>query len=251
MDLIRLALEDLIPVVEAQGADTSAQPTFGTLTVGGGTSTSATVTLTSDSTNVKVGDTFTVQMEVATGNFSINEYRLVVNFDPAKLRVVDAQSNNPGTQIELTDTIFQVSGNNNNVSAAGLINLIASTPSGNALQVNRNVARITFQAQSTGVAVIQPVSGIDGTQLINENGIAIASTLNSLTINLSQTGSTTSAATSSTSSSISTSNSTSSAGGGQLPQTGIAEDVVAAWPVAIGVLLVMIGYNLRRNRNSL
>lgn len=190
MDFLEFDLNNLIPKVSAQTTtDGQLQPTFGPLPVGSGPSTTASVTLTADKTAVNVGETFEVDIEINTGTFTINEYRLIIDFNPSRLTVQDAAPGQDGTQIEFLDTVFTVDNNQNSVSSTGRITLVAKTPSGNALQVNRAVATIQFQAQSTGTTTIDTVEGSIGTQLINQNGVAIASSSNSLTITAS-TGST-------------------------------------------------------------
>jgi hypothetical protein len=194
-------------------------------------------------------------VEVKTGQFSINEYRVVIDFDPTKLQVVDAEPSTPGTQISFLDTVFQVSGGNNSTSAAGRITLIAKTISGNALQVNRKVAKVTFQAQSTGTSNIQTATGATGSQLINANGVAIANTVNNLTVNITtQTGTitSTSSATQTATSTLSTTSSptTTSAPGTVIPDTALPDDVVAIVTVLIGLGLVTLGVKLRRSRKD-
>lgn len=250
MNLRRIDLSQLIPTVNAQVADALAQPTFGVLNIGGGSVTQSAVNLTSNSTAVAVGETFSVDIEISTGNFTINEYRLVISYDTTKLSVIDSDPGTTGTQITPLDTVFSVGSGDNFVTPGGRINLIAKTPSGNALRVNRKVARITFQAQTTGDIRIEPLSGVDGTQLINENGIAIASTLNSLTLNASSQATTSSPTSTSTTSTVASSESSTTTSpanaGGQLPNTAIGDDLLAIAPFLIGSILIALGVSLRR-----
>lgn len=237
--------------MDAQSANSTAQPTFGILDGGSTPTTLATVTLTASSTAINIGDTFTVDVQINTGNFLINEYRLVLNFDAARLSVVDSEPNVAGNQIEFLDSIFDVESGGNSVTA-GKINLTASTPSGNALQVNRTVARIKFQAQSLGTTTITPASGVQGTQLINQNGIALATTLNSVTVVLRQGQNTTVTTTTTTNNTTTSSGSNTSTttsnpgGGGNLPDTGIGDSNPLI--LIMGAMLVILGINLSRQR---
>lgn len=254
MNLSELDL-NLIPRVSATGGDANLQPTFGTLTGVVLPGTTASIALTASSTSVGVGSQFSVDVEIKTGSFTINEYRIVVDFDPTKLQVVDAEPNTPGTQVSFLDTVFQVSGGSNSTSAAGRITLIAKTPSGNALQVNRKVAKITFQAQNMGTSNVQTATGATGSQLINGNGVAIANTVNNLTINIGVQSSTSTATTNTTSrpSSSTTANTnttTSSGGGGVIPDTALPDDIVAVLTVLIGLGLITLGVKLRRSRKD-
>jgi hypothetical protein len=249
MSLREFNLQDLIPAVEAQSADTSAQPTFGTLEIGGGNTNQATVTLTADSTSTAVGNTLSVDVTINTGEFTISEYRIIINFDQTKLSVVDANPNQAGNQIEFLDSVFDLAPNGNSVDS-GKITLIAKTPSGNAFSVNRAVAKIKFQGQNLGTTTIEPVSGIQGTQLINENGIAIPATLNSVTVVVSNTATTPTVTITPTTTSTSTSSVTSIPPvidpDDDLPATGILDGNIL--PVVIGTILIILGVNLSRQR---
>jgi hypothetical protein len=248
MDIFEFDISELIPKVSAQPTDTAAQPTFGTLDISGGGTSIASVSLTADSTAVAVGQTFEVDIDIATGSFTVKEYRIVIDFDTTRLSVVDADTTTSGTQIDFLDTVFAVDPGNNFVSASGRITLVAQTPSSNALQINRTVARITFQVQDTGTTTIEPVSGIEGTQLINENGIAIASSLNSLTVSASAQSSTTSS--SATTGSTSSAASSSSQSVTTIPETALGDDILSISPLLIGLLLLWLGVSLRRERQK-
>lgn len=246
---------DLVPKVGAAGADTSVQPTFGTLTGVETPGQTASIALTASSTATNIGGQVSVDVEIKTGNFAINEYRIVIDFDPTKFQVVDAEPSTPGTQVSYLDTVFQVSGGNNSVSAAGRVTLIAKTPSGNALQVNRKVAKITLQAQSSGVTSIQTVTGAAGSQLINQNGVAIANSVNNLTINIGNVVTSSSTATSvspgpgtSSTNTATTATSGGTGNGGNLPDTALPDDVVALITLLLGLGLITVGVKLSRTK---
>lgn len=240
---------NLIPKAYAQTLDANAQPTFGVLNLGTNTGATASVSLTASNTSVAVGNTVDVDVEIKTGAFTINEYHIVIDFVTTKLQVVDADSTTAGTQIQFLDSVFSTEDGSNTVSPTGRITLIAKTPTGNALQVNRKVATIKFQAQSTGTTTVKSISGASGMQLINENGVAIANSLNDVTLAVTTQAQSSSSLPGGTSSSSTVSiGSTSSAGGGSIPDTGLAEDITALFPVAAGVLLVGLGVALRKHR---
>jgi hypothetical protein len=250
MDFRELDL-NLIPKALAQTLDANAQPTFGLLNLGNNTGATASVTLTASSTTVGVGGTVDVDVSISTGAFTINEYHIVIDFTTTKLQVVDAEPSITGTQIKFLDTVFTTQNGSNTVSPTGRITLIAKTPTGNALQVNRKVATIKFQAQSTGTTIVQSVTGASGMQLINENGVAIASSTNNVTLAIntqSQSSASIPGSTSSQSTTTVTSSSPSSRGGGTIPDTGLAEDLSAFLPVLIGAVLIVLGVTLRRQR---
>jgi hypothetical protein len=251
MDIVETTLDFLLPKAYAQSYDGVAQPTFGLLNVNNPGFNQAQINLITANTTIKVGQTFVVEVEVETGDFSINEYQLVFKFDTTRLSVVDAKNDVAGTQIELVDTVFQ-SPSNGNLVENGQIRLVAKTPSTNALQVNRIVAKITFQAQSKGSTVIEPVEGISGAKLINQNGVALNAGLNSLTLNIGTQAatSTSTTSTSRTSTSRSSTSRTSSSGGpiGEIPATGILDELPTGVYAVIGIALVIVGLHLANSR---
>lgn len=177
----------LIPKVNAQDLDALAQPTFGPLDIGAGNSVNASVLLSSDKTAVEDTETFTVTVELQTNDVNISEYRLVIDFDPTKVSVVeDSDPVTQGTQITVLDDVFQVESpeEDNSVSSVGRILLQLSAPD-QALTVNRNVAQITFQAQSTGTANISIVEGTVGTQIIRQAGVGLPFSSNEISVEIS------------------------------------------------------------------
>lgn len=257
MQLRQLDL-NLFPKVYAQTLDANAQPTFGPLEISTGTGTQASVSLTASSTSVQVGRTIDVDIEIKTGAFTIKEYRLIIEYDLNKLQVVDDQPTVAGTQIKFLDTVFTVDAGNNTVTnsgSTGKITLIARTPTGNALQVNRKVAQIKFQAQSTGNTTVTAVTGVSGTQLINQNGVGIPNTPNNLSLSVvANTGTSTSGAISSSPATSTAATAGTSTGGstgvGQIPDTAIGDDLVTLLPFIVGVMLVALGTMLSRHRNA-
>src|SRR5690606_1693131 len=125
MNFLEFDLGNLIPAVNAQELDGLLQPTFGPLELDTGGGTTSSITLTASSTNVTVGESFDLDIEIKTGAFTINEYRIVIDFNPTRLSVVDAENTVSGTQIEFLDTVFEVDEGDNTVSTAGRITLIA------------------------------------------------------------------------------------------------------------------------------
>ena len=180
--------ELIIPKVNAQ-SDTVAQPTFGTIDVGGDSvGVSSTVLVSSDKTSVNVGDTVTLRVEVNTKEIAINEYRIILDFDPARFTVLDQNPDVSGTQVTLLDTIFEVQNpQNENVVQNGRLTLVAKTESGNSFTVNRDVAEIKLQAQSVGSSIIKIVEGSSGTQLIRQTGFGVSFTTNEVTVGITTT----------------------------------------------------------------
>src|SRR6185369_220144 len=170
-------IDILVPKVHAQ--DATSQPTFGSIDVGGGTTSNALILLTSRKTSVKVGDKFKVKVHVKTNGLTISEYRLVIDFDPAKLTVIDQDSVTDGTQIKLLDTVFTVADptNDNTVSSVGRIRLNAAV-TGQTQAVDADVAEIEFQAQALGTTTVKVVEGVTGSQIVREAGVGLGFTAN-------------------------------------------------------------------------
>ncbi len=178
MDLLDFLIQD----VSAQ-SDATSQPTFGRIDVGGSDGgTSSSVLISSDKTSMKVGETATLRVEIKTSDVSINEYRVVVEFDPQKFTALDQDESIPGTQIKLLDTIFAVEEDTDNSVSSGKMVLVAKTQSGNSFTVNRDVLEIKLQAQSTGSSIIKIVEGSSGTQLVRQTGFGLTFSTNEVTI---------------------------------------------------------------------
>jgi len=254
---------NIIPVVEAQSADAVAQPTFGPIEVGGGSTVSSSVLIRSDKTAVKVGDTFKVKVEIKTNNITINEYKVVVDFDPNLLSVMDQDSNTQGTQVSLLDTVFQVSNPVvNNTVLNGRVIIDAKAASGNAFQVNRDVVEVQFQAQASGSATIKLTQGADGTQLTKLEGNSVSFTSNEITTLItSQSGglssnSSTSAGFNSSISVIRPSSSSLlssiSPDNTVIPKTAITDNPELLFSLLIGLVLIITGISLtsRKNKNN-
>ncbi len=240
-------IEILIPKAHAQ-VDSFAQPTFGSIDIGGGTTVSGTVLLTSSSTSVTIGQKFKVTVAINTNDVNINEYRVVIDFDPTKLQVVDADPATAGTQIKFLDTVFEVEDQlqDNTVANVGRIRLRAVAPS-QPLAVNRNVAEIEFQAQTTGSPVIKVVEGTTGTQLVRQAGIGLAYTSNEVTVALSTqqtsgSGGTTTGGTNG--------QGTTPSGGQTTPNTALPTDLGSIITIFLGVILVVVGASLKSKKTA-
>jgi hypothetical protein len=176
----------VIPKVHAQ-ADAVAQPTFGSIDIGGGETIAAQVLLNTSFSSVEVGKQFTVQVEVRTNEITLNGYNIVVEYDPSILTVVDQNPDISGTQVKLLDPVFNTTSEpeDNFVDIVkGEIFLSASITEGSGLTVNRSVFEVAFQAQSIGAATIKIKEGANGTKLIRPSGQTIRYTSNQRSIDI-------------------------------------------------------------------
>jgi hypothetical protein len=225
-----------------------------TLELGSETQARAKVMLTSDSTSASVGQLLNVDIQIETGTASgilVSKYSIVVDFDPTKLSVRDADSATAGTQVEFLDSLFQVEPGTNNVTAAGRITLSAKSPSATSYAINRKVARITFQTLETGTTTISLPSGSTGNQLVNQNGIALPLTLNSVTLSIgAQASTSTSATTTATVSSGGQTTSSTSSSTSVIPNTALSDDILSTAPLLVGVLMLIIGVALRKSKDG-
>lgn len=245
-----------IPQVSAQ-SDAISQPTFGSIDVGGGQTTTAQVLITSDSSEVEVGDQFTVRVEVRTSDIQINEYNIVLEYNPNVLSVIDQNSTVNGTQVELLDTVFSTSdiATDNIVdTAAGEITLNAAISAGSGLSVNRSVVEVTFQAQAISSSTLQIKEGVDGTQLIRPSGQTLTFTTNQRTIDVvAQTGggdipTTPTEPTTPTTPSTPTNPTTPVVD--QIPDTAITDSLSGSIGLGIGLVLIFVGIWLAFKRGK-
>jgi len=249
-------LIDIIPVVEAQSADAVAQPTFGPIQGAGGGTATASVLIKSDKTAINVGDTFKVTVTINTQNLTVSEYRVVVNYDPSALSVVDQDPSTPGTQVNILDNVFQVTNpQTNNVASNGSVVVDAKVNGSNEVPINnRDVIQITFQAQTAGTTTISVAQGTNGTQLIKLQGTSVAFTQNEISTVISSQSGSSSSSFSSSSSSISSSSSNSSGSSSSvphvIPNTAITDNPELLGSLLIGVVLIITGASLTRGRKN-
>lgn len=232
-----------------QTIDAISQPTFGNINISGGTNQTSSILLNSTSTSATIGQRFKVRIEVKTGTVSINEYKLVIEFDTTRLQVIDQDSTVTGNQVRNLDTIFTVPNpqTDNTVSSAGRITVLAraSNPS----SLNREVIEIEFQAQTTGNAPIRVITGSQGSQLLRSNGSSVPFTSNQVTITLSSANVSGNTGTG-TVSAPTTTTSTSNLGTGSLPTTSIGESGGVIGSI-LGILIIIIGATiLSKQKNN-
>lgn len=257
-------LRSIIPNVSAQTADTVAQPTFGPINSGGGgTTTGASVLLTSDKTTAGVGEVVTVQVAIKTNDVAIGEYRIAIDFDPTLLRVIDEDTTVQGTQMKLLDTVFTITtpDQNNIVTSVGRARLIATAPSGTTHTVNSGVLQMRFQVQAVGSAKITIVQGTTGTQLIRQAGVGLTFTSNELTVqtttasgnadgqgNNQGNGNTNNGNTTTTNPPT-----TGTTTGGTTPDTSISPGLMSIFTFILAIMSLLVGLSLKltnRPKNS-
>lgn len=247
-----------IKPVKAQSLDAFSQPTFGPIEIGNNSVINGSVLISSTKTSVVTGEKFKISVEIQTNDVVINEFRLTIDFDPTKLSVVDADPTTTGTQISLTDEVFTVENpeENNFTTSIGRIRLVATTDS--AVTLNKKVAEIEFQAQSTGTTSVKVVEGSTATQLIRQAGVGLSYTSNQINLQVSakQTTNDNTDTDTDTDPGTNTGNggTTGNIGNGgtvtQIPDTATPEELLPFFSVILGTILIVLGASLISNKKS-
>jgi len=165
----------LIPIVQAQIIDAVAQPSFGNLSNDSSqnrTLARIDLTPTTSITDLKVGDTFTIGINIKTfEEVSLNKIALKISFDKTKFSVVDNNPNISGTQIKITNSNFYTENDQDNLANNndGTITLVISSDEPIDFSEGGEIATITFNAQSSGSSKISVVSGSQGTKLFSDS----------------------------------------------------------------------------------
>ena len=242
--------ELIIPTVSAQDrGDASAQPTFGVLDLENSQTSLGSVLIKTNKTDLNIGETVRVTVEVNTNSVEIEEYRLSLSFDATKFTAIDTDANAEGTQVTLLDPIFKIEDPaiNNLVTSTGRIRVIAKTDS--RVAVNRAVIEFQLQAQVEGTTAISVVeAGESPTELVRESGVGLDFTPNSVNINI----------VSSQVNPVETSEPVVTPGQqipvqqqnvNEIPKTAI-QDYLPSIPFIAGIFLLILGSSLLKNKKE-
>lgn len=243
--------ELLIPTVNAQ-SDTFVQPTFGPISGGSGGTTTGSIFLSVDKTDIDIGETFTLTVSVNSNDIPINAIQIVVDFDPSLLTAIDADSSIIGTQAEIVDPVFAVNEPelNNTVSQNGRMTVLLTSSS--AVTVDGDIVQIQMQSQASGSAVISVNESLEGSVLQQSDGSTLAFTTNQNTVDISTTvfGEEPDEVDSSP---VSLPTSTPTDGGGvetPLPDTALPQDIAELMPLFAGLALLVVGFSLIRGQKG-
>jgi hypothetical protein len=246
----------IFPIIDAQELDSAAQPTFGPIDIGNSTGSQSSILVRSNTTAPIVGNRFKATVEVKTNTVLVTEVYIVVEFDQARLSVIDQDTNNTGIQIKLLSSVFEVTDiETDNSVAAGKVKLYATAKSNTPVAVNGDFAEIEFQAQTAGSTQIRVGTGVDGSYLSRESGTKLNYQSNTVTLNVTTASTSTSTTTTSgTSGSTSTSTTTGSSstststtgttGTTTIPNTAV-DSPAGIIVVFTGILLIITGIKLR------
>ncbi|HEX9804329.1 MAG TPA: hypothetical protein VGA67_01490, partial [Candidatus Dojkabacteria bacterium] len=107
----------------------------------------------SEKNNYAVGESGTIDIKIDSKGEQVNEFRIIIEFDPTHIQIQDSDLSSTGTQVEYLDTFFVPVTNGNRVdtniigSETGQSGRITITAQANGDPVsisNRTVAQINF-----------------------------------------------------------------------------------------------------------
>lgn len=158
---------NLITTINAQ-TSTNAFPTIPYIPPGGTPTPTSTVTntpaqslgsiiLSSDKTSYSIGEFGIVKVIINSNNQDLDVIKVVLEFDPDHIEIVDANSSIQGTQVDYKDTFFLATENlvetNINGSASGLRGRITISAQGQNNQAatisNRTIAEIGIRIKAS------------------------------------------------------------------------------------------------------
>ncbi len=142
----------------------------------------AQITLESASSRFSTGRNFIIQLRVNTKGEKVKSYTAVISFDPQKLEIIDKNTSISGVQVEYNGSFTLTENAANNTQ--GSVRLRAENTT--ATSFNQLVGALTFRAKTTGqttISVNKTSSSVVDTASVN-----LLDSVNSLTINVTQTG---------------------------------------------------------------
>ncbi len=239
---------EIFPVVKAQDLDSAAQPTFGSIDIGSAPGSQSSILIRSNTTNPIVGNRFKATAAVKTNTVLVNEVTVVVEFDPARLSVIDQDTANAGIQVKLLSDLFEIETiSEDNLAQSGQVKVVAVAKNDTPVALNGDFIEIEFQAQSVGSTLIRIGTGVTGSSLTRQNGTKLTYQSNSVTL-LTNSSTTTTTATTTTGTPSTTTTTTSTTGttggtGGTIPNTAI-DNPAGIIAVFTGFLMVITGIKL-------
>ncbi len=241
---------EIFPVVEAQSLDSAAQPTFGAIDIGSATGAQSSILVRSNTTSPIVGNRFKGTVAVKTNSILANEIIVVVQFDPAKLSVIDQDLVNSGIQVKLLSTLFEIElVSEDNIATSGEVRVVAVAKDDTPVAVNGDFLEIEFQAQASGSTQVLVATGVEGSSIARENGSKLTFQSNSVTLSLANAGTVTtttgtpSTGTPTTTTTSTTGTSTTGTTGGSIPNTAV-DSPAGLIAVFTGVLFIFTGLKL-------
>lgn len=227
-------MNKLIPAVAAQSAPTfpyegpfEPEPEPPTPT-----GDEANIRLNAGTSSLQVGEQVTCDINVESNDANIKSYTIEISYDSSILEVIDNDYTQTGIQVDFLDNAAVATVNDAD-NSLGTITLQA-TVSGSSQTINKRVAQITFRAKQSGASVVS----INKTQssVIDENDEDILGTTTSLNFTVS--------------------GQTQENGNGQLPPSGLFDNIATIGSLVSGILMLYIGIKAvvdrkRKKRNDI
>ncbi|MFC1780466.1 hypothetical protein ACFLY9_02120 [Patescibacteria group bacterium] len=191
------------------------------------TSGEAAVKLVTQTSSLQIGNTATCDLRVESGTEEVQNYSIIISFNSSILEVVDANTVQTGTQVNFLDSFATVTSNTVD-NTAGTITLNA-TVSGTAESINRRIAEITFRAKRTGTSIVSVNKA--SSSVTGDAGSDILGTTTSLNFTVSGQTET----------------------NGQLPSSGLMDNLATFGSATLGLLMLYVGIKTiidRRKENQ-
>lgn len=248
---------NLFLVAEAQGVDDFASPTIpynpptaATPTPGVTVSpalSGPSIYLESDTNQLGIGESFTVQLKIDSDGISIREFAINISYNPNILRVVDSDADTSGTQMNYIDTFFTPTVNSVTQTDTAAIAILEASTEFDAVTISdRTIATIEFETIAEGFSEIEVSK--ENSLLINENSIDILESTNALPITV--TGSDVNPSTSVTPVVTATLPPNVTPLPTITPSTALLDDFGGPETIALGVFLIITGFYILKNRGN-
>ncbi len=181
----------------------------------------ATVTLTSSTSALQVGQTVTCDLNIESSEEASQGYSITITFDPSVLEVVDENATESGIQINFLDT-SSTQQTNTASNTNGTITITATIPT--YVTINKRVAQITFRAKNTETSIVSiNKSESYVNDIIGDDILGTTTSLNFTVTGQSQTTTTTTASNQ------------------QLPSSGVLDTLATFGSIFGGVLMLYVG----------
>ena len=197
------------------------------------------ILLQSNIVTLKKGEQAKVEVVIFTDSKEINGFKFKITYNPAILKVIDADTATTGTQITYQNTFFNQK--SNSVSSSGEILFEAKATEGVSTITKRVTAFFNVEAIEDGASTLSVVKA--DSALIDATGADILQSVNSITMNVASEV-VTITVTSPPNNSVTPSPSV------VTPRTGLIDDLGYTNAIIIGTLLIISGIYLFKKKNN-
>ena len=204
------------------------------------------ISMSSNVTNLNIGDRATIQIIIDTQLKPINRYAIQILYSPAHLRVVDFDDSTDAIEVDFRDTFFDAT--INEVSQQqGIITISAENPVGSSSITNRVVAQFEVEALQAGF--VEMNFGEENTMLLDSSSVDLLQSTNSLEFVIGGGGAPTSPVVITTSPGASIQPTSEIPLPSKTPDTALGDNLRAPITLITGMFLIIVGgylYTLRK-----